>query len=548
MNTKLFGLTRLTAGRRSFRAAMFCCLLFSVLPLCGKTIPAGNANYTTFLSSLQPGDTLLLSSGTYTGNLTLKNLSGTALNPIVILGRTDGSVIFEAQSCCNTISITQCAWLVIRDLKLDGKNLAVDAVKGEGTADNWAHDITVENLDISGYGNNQQIVGISTKCPAWNWVIRNNKITGAGTGMYLGNSDGSKPFVNGLIEYNLIQNTLGYNIEIKHQTDTVRDNIAGTRTDGQRTIIRYNVFSKESGASAGSNARPNLLVGGLPQTGYGKNDVYEIYGNFFWQNPTEALFQATGNVNFHHNILVNHNDPAGYRAVYFKDHNGVKPQKIKVFQNTIYAINSSGVLRLYNPDNGYRQYCYANAVFGPQAITGFTDTSHNITDAYANAGNYVNSVSATLSGADFYPKAGKLNTATTTDTAFTSCTDYQWDFNRRASSWNMAGAYGASGTNPGWHLALERRPYLSGSTRVFIPQKPVTEVFPNPSAGAFTVQCNQNGYIIITNAVGQLIQSKEIVQGQNRIVLPEMGEGMYLWKLSTPGGILSGRLLNLPSR
>jgi len=35
---------------------------------------------------------------------------------------------------------------------------------------------------IHGHGANQQIVGINTKCPAWNWVVRRNVIADAGTG------------------------------------------------------------------------------------------------------------------------------------------------------------------------------------------------------------------------------------------------------------------------------------------------------------------------------------------------------------------------------
>ena len=48
--------------------------------------------------------------------------------------------------------------------------------------------------------------------------------------------------------------------------------------------------------STGGSARPNLLVGGFPPTGWGANDSYEIYGNFFYNNPVEALFQGTGNI------------------------------------------------------------------------------------------------------------------------------------------------------------------------------------------------------------------------------------------------------------
>jgi len=253
---------------------------------------ANSSNYTSFLSSLTAGDTLYLTAGTYTNNLTLNNLAGTSAQPIVIMGSANlYTTIFQGQSCCNTVSITQCGYVVIKNLQLDGLNLAVDAVKGEGTFGNFAHHITLEYLNIINYGNNQQIVGISTKCHAWDWVIRKNRIVGAGTGMYLGNSNGDKPFVNGLIEYNLIMNTVGYNIEIKHQTDTVRDNFSGTAVNG-KTILRYNVFCKDQNASTGGNARPNLLVGGFPLSGWGANDYYEIYGNFFYQNPTEALFQG----------------------------------------------------------------------------------------------------------------------------------------------------------------------------------------------------------------------------------------------------------------
>ncbi|MBK9641722.1 MAG: hypothetical protein IPO72_10660 [Saprospiraceae bacterium] len=60
-----------------------------------------------------------------------------------------------------------------------GKNKFVDAVKAEGTAGNWAHHVTIEKLNIVNYGVDQQAVGISTKCPTWNWIIRSNIIIGA---------------------------------------------------------------------------------------------------------------------------------------------------------------------------------------------------------------------------------------------------------------------------------------------------------------------------------------------------------------------------------
>jgi hypothetical protein len=65
-------------------------------------------------------------------------------------------------------------------------------VNADGGGD-WAHHITIDNFLIYGYDADQSIVGISTNgCTTWNWIIRNNVIRRAGTGMYLGNSPGDR--------------------------------------------------------------------------------------------------------------------------------------------------------------------------------------------------------------------------------------------------------------------------------------------------------------------------------------------------------------------
>lgn len=65
-------------------------------------------------------------------------------------------------------------------------------------------------------------------------------------------------------------------------------------------------LQKIQGSASGGNARPNLLVGGFPLIGWGAKDYYEIYGNLFYDDPTEALFQGTGNIMIYNNIFVNH--------------------------------------------------------------------------------------------------------------------------------------------------------------------------------------------------------------------------------------------------
>jgi hypothetical protein len=208
---------RREGGTVTSRLIAIVCLALANVGL--ATVYEGSPNdYRQSIKRLRAGDTLLLAAGEYQEGLQVHGLSGAADRPIVISGPAQGaSATFVAQAGRNTVSIVDSSFVLIRNLVLEGNNVPVDGVKAEGHA-RWAHHITLENLVIRGHGNNQQIVGISTKCPAWNWVIRDVTIIGAGTGMYLGNSDGSAPFVAGLIERSLIVDSIGYNLQIKHQS------------------------------------------------------------------------------------------------------------------------------------------------------------------------------------------------------------------------------------------------------------------------------------------------------------------------------------------
>jgi hypothetical protein len=436
-----------------------------------RVISATPATFQAKVPDLLPGDTLELAGGIYTKALTINGLKGTKSHPIVITG-AGNATIFKGNGCCNTISIRKSAYIVIKNMKLDGLNInGPDGIKAEGNTasnPNWTHHITIDNLTITNYASNQQQVGISTKCPSSHWVIKNNTIDGAGTGIYLGNSDGTQPFVNGLIENNFIHNTIGYNIEVKHQITGQRDLAegvkAGTNLNG-KTILRNNVFSKGINSSTGVDARPNVLVGGFPGAGAGKNDYYEVYGNFFYNNPVEALFQGTGNIMLYRNIFVNHANPPDFRTVYITPHNGVSPQNVKIFHNTLWANNSAGGIRINNPDVNFRQYIVGNVAFLPNpgnAITASNTTTtllaDNIIDSYANAGHYVMSATTDLSSLDLYPKAGQLKALLSIPHAlFGNNTGYDRDFNNAVYDWTYRGAYSGSGVNKGWKLALANK-------------------------------------------------------------------------------------------
>lgn len=354
----------------------------------GTSVTAGNIyledsdSYYARLKQLQPGDQLQLKPGVYRKGLPIHYLQGDPLAPIIISGPVDQQpAIFVGRLGHNTVSIINSSHVTIRNLVIDGIGLPVDGVKCEGHA-NWAHHITLERLQIDGHDHNQEIVAISTKCPAWNWIIRNNIIKNAGTGIYLGNSDGRAPFIAGLIEHNLITHTMGYNLQIKHQLP--RPNIPNIPMKEQQTIIRHNVFSKANHSSTGQAARPNLLVGHWPTYGNGKDDQYLIYGNFFYQNATESLFQGEGKVAFYNNLLVNYQG----NAVRIQSRSE-QPDDISIFFNTILTSGTSTFLA--NPKNkSHSNYRIThNAIFTGKPPTASNLAKNNLVYDYRLAQHYL---------------------------------------------------------------------------------------------------------------------------------------------------------------
>jgi hypothetical protein len=244
----------------------------------------------------------------------------------------------------------------------------VDAIKAEGHS-RYADFITLEHLYIHDHAASQQNVGISTKCPAFGWVVRNNRIERVGTGMYFGDSDGSDPFVGGVIEANRISQTLGYSLQIKHQKTRPPEH-AG-RHD---TVIRYNVFSKQD-ALPGPQARPNVLLGHVPLTGAGSEDRYLVYGNLFLHNPSEALLQAEGRVAVYDNVFIN----GGGDAIRIQPHNDV-PRDMVIFSNTVLA-SGTGIQVRWAEGTTYHQRAIANVVAASIPLQG-GEAAHNVTLNY----------------------------------------------------------------------------------------------------------------------------------------------------------------------
>ena len=326
-------------------------------------------NYRDYLRRLQPGDRVLLAPGDYRQGLPLHNLSGQAGQPIIIEAADPAAPPrFIARPGANAVSLINVRHLVLRHLQLDGGKLPVDAVKAEGHS-RHADFITLEHLFIHDHAASQQNVGISTKCPAFGWVVRNNRIERVGTGMYFGDSDGGDPFVGGIIEGNRVSQTLGYSLQIKHQKTRPPEH-AG-RHD---TVIRYNVFSKQD-ALSGPQARPNVLLGHFPLAGAGSEDRYLVHGNLFLHNPSEALLQAEGRVAVYDNVFIN----GGGDAIRIQPHNDV-PRDMDIFFNTVLA-SGAGIQIRQAEGAAYRQRVIGNVVAAAPALRG-GEAVHNLSLDY----------------------------------------------------------------------------------------------------------------------------------------------------------------------
>lgn len=417
-------------------------------------IDADPSNYETLRGTLQPGDTLRLAPGNYP-LLYLRNLNGTSGAWITVEGPEAGAPAVVTPNpadsgCCNLIEISNSSYLALKNVTID--SAGIDGIFGINSG-STNHDILVENCTFLGQGANQQTVGISTKGTDWNWTIRRNSIIGAGTGMYLGSSSGGSPFINGVVEGNLIVDTIGYNIQIKFQNPYSL--ASGMPPGPHRTIIRDNVFIKAKSQSEFSpgqltGPRPNLLVGGFPDTGANAQDHYEIYGNFFYKNPDESLFQGSGRAYLHDNVFVG----ASGTSILLQNHD--HPLKVAyVYNNTIYG-GSRGI-SVANSSALEAAVITGNAVFSASGISG-PGQSENVVDTLANATNYVVQPSLVLGSMDFYPLTGALQGPTLDLSSFMDHSDYDLDFNGATKGTRVfRGAYAGEGANPGWRLALERK-------------------------------------------------------------------------------------------
>lgn len=422
----------------------------------GADIDADPTNYRTLVDTLGPGDTLRLAPGDYRDCLRISGRHGEANNPIVVEGADvfGGGVVFYGANCTGirsaTIFVEDSSHLVIRNIEIDGEGATANGIRaGYGTV--AVHNVTVEGMYIHDNDPNNQHSAVGVFSTSWDWHIRNNRFERNGLGMYLGDSDGSAPFIRGIIEHNLILNPRGYGFQIKHQS--VRAAVAGMPQDDSVTIVRRNVIVKAANAGGANDARPNLLIGDLPPSGVGTNDRYEVYQNFFFENASgvETLFQGEGNLSIHDNIFVNTFAGPG---IVIRPHNGAV-RDVAIFHNTFLTTGNAVAA------SGGPTVVVANAAYGDGAslLTG-TDVRDNVTGTLTEAATTFIDVTPTLGDLDLYPAHPfPLSVDPAPDLGpLANRTDADVDFNGNARTPSWVGAYAGAGANPGWPLAAEVRP------------------------------------------------------------------------------------------
>ena len=430
-------------------------LLLSVataLASAGSVYLAGPDDYREALARLGPGDTLALTAGTYRQGLPVRDLIGTRSDPIHIAGPAHGEpAVFRGRRGHNTVSITDSAWVTIRDIEIDGRGIGGDGVKLEGDA-RFGHYITLSGLHIRNLASGQQIVGISTKAPARGWVVRDSIIESPGTGMYFGDADGSAPFVAGLIEHNVVTDAVGYALQIKHQDS--RAEFADMPDEPSLTIIRHNVLAKGENAATGNRARPNLLLGHFPAEGSGARDRYAVYGNLLYNNPTERLFQGEGNIALYSNLLIN---PSG-AGLAIMPHKG-EPGDVLVFHNTLVAAEGTGAW-IQRGETTRRIEVVANAVFADPPFSGDgAPGDGNLAEPLEAAAEHLRAPFAAPGELDLTPVADALALATPLPLAWRgTLPDAARDFDGERRTGRHAGAYDSAPGMPRWPPTLVRKP------------------------------------------------------------------------------------------
>ncbi len=276
-------------------------------------------------TSLNPGDEVVLSAGTYSDSRRLSFRSfGTAENPIIVRASEGVSVtITRPNASQNVMNVEGAQYVTFRGLDIVGGSagIRIQRQSGRQPTSLTFEDMVIRNTASGGITANQSGTTYD------GLIFRRNEIANVGglAGLYLGcnNASGGATaceFKNGLVEENYVHDLgggVGDGIQIK---------------DGSfNNIIRDNVV-----VNTGVGGSVGILVYGTD--GNARNI---IEGNVIWNSGDNAI-QAASEATIRNNIIFS--SGPGFNGIASQPHQSAIPGNLTIVNNTVFSTGGDDVL------------------------------------------------------------------------------------------------------------------------------------------------------------------------------------------------------------
>ncbi len=296
---------------------------------------------------LQPGDEIVLSSGTYSTNSRISlGQIGTAENPITIRAAEGANVIITRPNANqNVLNIEGAQYLTLQGLEITGGSAGIRIGDRSGVQ---AKFVTLDGNHIHHVGNAAVTANFGGRTYEGMHFLNNeiHHTAAEGEGFYLGCNNNACQFYDGIIEKNYIHDldgpsiSQGDGIEIKDGSynNIIRDNVIsdtnfpgiivyGVEEQGARNIIERNIIFNggENGIQVAADAivRNNIIFGTAIDGIHSQNHQGAIPGNLTIINNT---IRSNGNA-------IDIGSPAG----------GVFSGPIEIANNALYPVHGNAI-------------------------------------------------------------------------------------------------------------------------------------------------------------------------------------------------------------
>jgi parallel beta-helix repeat protein len=264
-------------------------------------------------SSLQPGDEVVLTEGTYAhARRLVLGHRGTADKPIIIRAADNQRVVFKRPDAeQNTLNLEGCQYLTLRGLEITGGSTAIRI--GNDGSGQTSSDVVLEELHIHHIGG----VAITCNNPGSEYrrmTFRRNHIhhtADHGEAFYLGANDAKATFADSVIENNYIHHLNGPEV-----------------SQGDGIEIKLGSFNNR----IVGNIIHDTKYPGITVYGTRKGDRNVIVGNLIWKTGDHGI-QAAADAIIRDNWIAD----AGGCGIYSREHQGATPGNLTIENNHIFA-------------------------------------------------------------------------------------------------------------------------------------------------------------------------------------------------------------------